>query len=106
LLKQVFRQPLPKLNAASGILSFPVNQRAATHPDPHRILEALEELLWQWKGQLAREWFPYLFGLKGDLLIASGDMENERIFKTQTNALASVLTKQRSPALSADGSGS
>ena len=57
----------------------------------------------QWKVQLGREWYPYQFGLKGDLLIASGDMENERISKTQTNALASVLIKQR---LSAEGSGS
>ena len=82
---------------------FSGQPRAATQPDPQGLLEALEELLWQWKGQLAREWYPYLFGLKGDLLIASGDMENERISKTQTNALASVLIKQR---LSAEGSGS
>ena len=80
--------------------------RAATHPDTQGVLEALEELLWQWKGQLAREWYPYLFGLKGDLLIAGGDMENERIQKTQTNALASLLTRQRSPALTANGKGS
>jgi len=85
---------------------FSGQARAAAQPDPQEVLEALEELLWQWKGQLAREWYPFLFGLKGDLLIAGGDMENERIAKTQTNALASVLTKQRSPALTADGSGS
>ena len=85
---------------------FSGQPRAAALPDPQGVLEALEELLWQWKGQLAREWYPYLFGLKGDLLIAGGDMENERIYKTQTNALASVLTKQRLPALSVDSSGS
>ena len=85
---------------------FSGQPRAAAQPDPQGVLEALEELLWQWKGQLAREWYPYLFGLKGDLLIAGGNMENERISKTQTKALASVLTKQRLPALSADGSGS
>ena len=102
----MFRQPLPTLNAASGILSFPANREQLLSLTRKGLLEALEELLWQWKGQLAREWYPYLFGLKGDLLIAGGDMENERISKTQTNALASVLTKQRSPALSADGSGS
>jgi hypothetical protein len=33
-------------------------------------------------------------------------MENERIYKTQTNALASILTKQRSPTLTANGTGS
>jgi len=61
-------------------------------------------LLWQWKGPLAREWYPYLFGLKGDLLIAGGEMKDERIAKTQTNALASVLAEQRPPASPADGS--
>ena len=58
------------------------------------------------EGPLAREWYPYLFGLKGDLLIARGEMENKRIAKTQTNALASVLTEQRLPALFADSSDS
>ena len=60
---------------------FSGQPRAAAQPDHQGVLEALEELLWQWKGRLAREWYPYLFGLKGDLLIARGDMENERIKK-------------------------
>ena len=77
---------------------------AAVEPKPQLVLEALEQLLWQWKGPLAREWYPYLFGLKGDLLIAGGEMEAERIAKTQTNALASVLADQQPPASPADGS--
>ena len=85
---------------------FSGQPRTAAQPEPKRVLEALEQLLWQWKGPLAREWYPYLFGLKGDLLIARGEMENKRIAKTQTNALASVLTEQRLPALFADSSDS
>ena len=77
---------------------------AAVEPKPQLVLEALEQLLWQWKGPLAREWYPYLFGLKGDLLIAGGEMAAERIAKTQTNALASVLADQQTPALPAYGS--
>ena len=85
---------------------FSGQPRALAQPEPQRVLGALEQLLWQWKGPLAREWYPYLFGLKGDLLIAGGKMENERISKTQTNALASVLAEQRAPTLPAGGSGS
>ena len=83
---------------------FSGQPKTAAQPEPKRVLEALEQLLWQWKGPLAREWYPYLFGLKGDLLIARGEMENKRIDKTQTNALAPVLTEQRLPALFADSS--
>ena len=83
---------------------FSGQPRAAAQPEPKRVLEALEQLLWQWKGPLAREWYPYLFGLKGDLLIAGGEMEAERIAKTQTNALASVLADQQPPVSPADGS--
>jgi len=83
---------------------FTGQPRAAVEPKPQLVLEALEQLLWQWKGPLAREWYPYLFGLKGDLLIAGGEMEAERIAKTQTNALASVLADQQPPASPADGS--
>ena len=84
---------------------FSSQPRAAAEPRAKLVLEALEQLLWQWKGPLAREWYPYLFGLKGDLLIAGGELEAERIAKTQTNALASVLTNQKLPALPSDGSG-
>ena len=84
---------------------FSGQPRAAAEPTPQLALEALEHLLWQWKGPLAREWYPYLFGLKGDLLIAGGELEAERIAKTQTNALASVLADQQPPTLPVDGSG-
>jgi len=60
--------------------------------DPGQLIACLDELLWQWKSPLAREWYPYLFGLKQDILIASGQMESNRIAKTQTGPLASFLT--------------
>ena len=85
--------------------TFSGQPRAAVETEPTLVLEALERLLWQWKGPLAREWYPYLFGLKGDLLIEGGEMEVERIAKTQTNALASVLAVRQLPALPAEGSG-
>ena len=32
--------------------------------------EALDFLLWKWKGHLSREWYPFIFGLKQDLQIS------------------------------------
>ena len=55
------------------------------------MLTALDDLLWRWKSPLAREWYPYLFGLRQDLLLISGEMEEERIAKTHTPVLAEYL---------------
>ncbi|MEC7211820.1 MAG: hypothetical protein VXW25_07370, partial [Pseudomonadota bacterium] len=52
---------------------------------------AIESLLWRWKTPLAREWYPFLFGLKHDLLLAAGDLPGLRVHKTQTAALAQHL---------------
>ncbi len=57
-----------------------------TIPDK-RIFEAVETLLWRWKTPLAREWYPFLFGLKHDLLIADGALPEMRIAKTQSAPL-------------------
>ena len=53
--------------------------------------DAIETLLWKWKGPLAREWYPFLFGLKHDLLIETGQLPDLRVVKTQTPALARHL---------------
>jgi len=53
---------------------------------------ALETLLWRWKTPLAREWYPFLFGLKHDLLIAADRLPALRIAKTQTEPLHRHLT--------------
>ncbi|MEX0502424.1 beta-N-acetylglucosaminidase domain-containing protein [Alphaproteobacteria bacterium LSUCC0719] len=52
---------------------------------------AIETLLWRWKTPLAREWYPFLFGLKHDLLLAAGRLPELRIAKTQTAALYEKL---------------
>ena len=67
----------------------------ADNGDIPACLEAIEILLWQWKSPLAREWYPYLFGLKQDLLLLQGDMTDERLAKTQTGPLFSFITKDR-----------
>ncbi len=55
------------------------------------LIEHIDQLLWQWKSDLAREWYPYLFGLKQDLMMAHGLCDTERINKTQTAPLARLL---------------
>ena len=69
-----------------------------TRPNAGNIsacLEAIEILLWQWKSPLAREWYPFLFGLKQDLLLLQGEMPQERLAKTQSAALFAVITKDQ-----------
>ena len=61
-------------------------------PPPVEVaLAAVDQLLWQWKSRLQREWYPVLMGLKQDLLIAEQQMPDERIAKTQSAALSGVL---------------
>ena len=57
--------------------------------------DAIETLLWRWKGPLAREWYPFLFGLKHDLLLAAGALPDLRVHKTQTAALSQHLGARR-----------
>lgn len=64
----------------------------APPPAGKAALDAIETLLWRWKTPLAREWYPFLFGLKHDLLIASGELPALRIAKTQTTPLYRHLT--------------
>lgn len=51
------------------------------------MIDAVDELLWRWKSPLAREWYPFLFGIKHDLQIASKLMTDNRLAKTQTPIL-------------------
>lgn len=55
------------------------------------VLACLDELLWQWKTALSREWYPFLFGLRHDLLLSAGELPADRISKTQTPAMARHL---------------
>ena len=69
------------------------NDRAPSPPAaPEQAhFDAIATLLWKWKGPLAREWYPFLFGLKHDLLIETGQLPDLRVAKTQTSALARHL---------------
>lgn len=64
---------------------------------PYRVsskeFEAIEFLLWSWKSELSREWYPCLFGLKHDLQLYQNNLTSERLIKTQTKALAQYLNK-------------
>ena len=60
-------------------------------PDDADALAALETVLWSWKSPLQREWYPYLMGLKHDILMRRGALPELRIKKTQTPALASHI---------------
>ncbi|MBL6596635.1 MAG: beta-N-acetylglucosaminidase domain-containing protein [Candidatus Puniceispirillum sp.] len=60
-------------------------------PLPERALVALDILLWQWKSPLQREWYPYLMGLKQDIMLADGQLPRERIEKTHLAPLATKM---------------
>ena len=53
---------------------------------------AIERLLWRWKTPLSREWYPFIFGLRHDLLMARGELPPLRVTKTQTPALSRFLS--------------
>ena len=52
---------------------------------------AIEECLWKWKSPLAREWYPFIFGLKHDLALQQETLARDRVLKTQTPSLAKRL---------------
>ncbi len=43
--------------------------------DTDTMLEALDEMCWRWKSPLAQEWYPFLMGLRGDLLMLRGEAD-------------------------------
>jgi DNA-directed RNA polymerase subunit N (RpoN/RPB10) len=56
-------------------------------------IEVLDFLLWKWKGELSREWYPFLFGLKQDLQINQKLLTSERLIKSQSIPLSEFLNK-------------
>ena len=52
------------------------------------MLTALDALLWRWKSPLQREWYPFLMGLRQDILLLSRQMSPWRINKTLPVLLA------------------
>ncbi len=50
-------------------------------------------MLWEWKSEIALEWYPYLLGLKHDLQLNLKVLSYNRIIKTQTNPLSNMILK-------------
>ena len=72
---------------------FSSNPSLSSYIPNSNHFEALEFLLWSWKGTLSREWYPYLFGLKHDLQLNQSELTSERLIKTQTLPLAQYVNK-------------
>lgn len=69
------------------------NDTSGTHPEAtSATFDAIERLLWRWKTPLSREWYPFIFGLKHDLMMAGGELPSLRVTKTQTPALSELLS--------------
>ncbi len=98
LLKEFFDSPVfsDSSSDSSEITRLNKDPIAAEAVQSPTLLEqqlaAIDHLLWRWKAPLAREWYPYLFGLKHDLMIANGTLPDLRIRKTQTPPLAGFVT--------------
>jgi hyaluronoglucosaminidase len=57
-------------------------------------IEAIDLLLWKWKSDLSREWYPFLFSLKHDLQLKLNILTSERLIKTQTIPLSEYVIKK------------
>ena len=54
------------------------------------LLKSLDELLWRWKSPLQIEWYPFLMGLRSDILYRDGKMDPLRIDKVFPPLLAAT----------------
>ena len=61
---------------------------------PATMLDALDALLWRWKSPLAREWYPWLMGLRQDCLLACGTMDKVRFSKVYPPVLGGLIAKR------------
>jgi hypothetical protein len=83
----------------STFFDLPPDPDAALSEDPFdhgktvAWLESLDTLLWRWKSPLQREWYPYLMGLRGDILYRRGDMKALRQHKTFPPLLSPTKTR-------------
>tara|TARA_A100001015_G_C15033426_1_gene734574 strand:- start:1132 stop:2292 length:1161 start_codon:yes stop_codon:yes gene_type:complete len=59
----------------------------------NKYIEVIDFLLWKWKSELSREWYPFLFGLKHDLQLLQNKLTSERLIKTQTVPLSEHINK-------------
>ena len=54
-------------------------------------IHIIDKLLWEWKSKLSIEWYPFLMGLKQDILIKNNKLNRNRIIKTQNKPLSSKI---------------
>ena len=59
------------------------------------VINNIDFLLWNWKTNLAREWYPFLLRLKQDLQIFSGEMTFNRIMKSQTFPIQNIIFNRK-----------
>ena len=72
------------------------NQKAIKNiKNSDTIIKELDFLLWKWKSNLAREWYPYLLNLKQDLQLLKNELTFNRILKLQTNPFQKLILMRR-----------
>ena len=76
--------PFPSVDANTWPSPLPIDQGDV-------LLEALDVLLWKWKSPLQREWYPFLMGMRQDILLSLNRMSANRIAKTAPSILAPHL---------------
>ena len=82
--------PFPEDKTAPWPSPLPTDQGEA-------LLKALDALLWRWKSPLQREWYPFLMGMRQDILLSLHRMTRRRIAKTAPPLLAPHLKHLASP---------
>ena len=72
------------------------NQKAIQNiKNSNTIIEELDFLLWKWKSNLAREWYPYILNLKQDLQLLKNELTFNRVLKLQTNPFQRLILMRR-----------
>ena len=82
-----------KFTLISPMVSHPFSILKSKKKNICKYIDAIDFLLWKWKSPLSREWYPFLFNLKKDLLIQYDLASSEQVLKTETLPLGEYLTK-------------
>ena len=59
------------------------------------VYTAFDELLWNWKSKLAREWYPFLLNMKQDLQLLNNELDLNRILKIHTFVKVKLLSQRK-----------
>ena len=59
------------------------------------VYAAFDELLWNWKSKLAREWYPFLLNMKQDLQLLNNELDSNRILKIHTLVKVKLLSQRK-----------